>query len=90
MVIFGIFASGTLGVIPFWLSRDMVGTCKYYRENEIQMVAGTECGSQVCADAKMAYIDEVCVSITEKRSSATQSPEPAFPSVSDPPFFLFV
>ena len=59
VAVFGVFASGTLGVIPFWLSKDMVSTCEYYRKNEIQMVDGTECGSQVCADAKNAYINEV-------------------------------
>ena len=61
VVVFGVLASGTLGALPFWLSRDMVGTCSFYRKNEIKVVEGSECGSQVCADAKQAYIGEVCI-----------------------------
>ena len=36
---FGIFASGTLSSLPFYLSRDMRNTCSFYRNPEKAPIA---------------------------------------------------
>ena len=63
VVVFGIFASGTLSSLPFYLSRDMRNTCSFYRNPEKAPIADgldRTCQSELCSIAKQSYIDEVC------------------------------
>jgi hypothetical protein len=63
VLIFGVLASGILSGLPFYLSRDMSNTCRFFRNPEREPIAdglNRACQSEICAMAKQAYVNEVC------------------------------